>query len=111
MPSWLPANRTDSSVVLRNAARAGLLVAAASSRRWRRAVSKANSTATKNALTAMSPIVTASTTHGLLIAGRPGVYRDENLRRHAMLQGSDRGRQHFWRRRPCCAGRQRDVNA
>src|SRR5690606_36887188 len=68
MPSWDPASSTDNSDALRSAARAARLSAAASSRRCRRAAIRANSTATKNALDAMSTTVTASTTHGLLMA-------------------------------------------
>ena len=52
MPSCEPASSIDRSRALRNAARAAMLVSAASSRRWRRAATSANSIATKNALSA-----------------------------------------------------------
>ncbi len=55
IPSCEPASRSESSVLLRNAARADLLVVAASSRRCRRAAINANSMATKNALSAIRP--------------------------------------------------------
>ena len=71
MPSCEPASRTDSSAVLRSAARAARLVGAASSSRCRRAAISANSTATKKALRAISATVTIRTIHGLLIAGPP----------------------------------------
>ena len=60
MPSCEPASSTESSLALRSAARADRLSGAASSRRCLRAAISANSTATKNALAAMSPTVTAS---------------------------------------------------
>src|SRR6476659_7400503 len=112
MPSCEPASSTDSSVVLRRAARADRLRVAASSNRWRRAVNKANSMATNNALTAIKPIVTASTTHGLLIVTTSGADRDEDLGGNSPLDRTDDGGQHFWLGRPAGAVlRQRDVDA
>src|SRR5699024_11278686 len=57
-----------------SAARAARLVNAASSNRWRRAPSSANSMMTKNALSTMIPTVTSTTTQGLPIM-RPPSYR------------------------------------
>ena len=51
------------------------LVAAASSRRLRRAAMSANSTATKKALAAINAMVTSRTTHGLLIVHPPRRWR------------------------------------
>src|SRR5262245_21096824 len=93
MPSCEPASRTDSSLVLRSAYGAGVLLSAASSRRCRRAARSANSTATKNALTAMRPNVTTTTTQGLLMAGHD---RYEDRRGHPSVERLDGGRQQFW---------------
>src|SRR5690606_3723972 len=94
MPSWDPASSTDSSDALRRAARAERLDAAASSSRCRRAAMSANSTATKNALAAIRPIVTTATTTGLLIAGH--LVRQNGHahgRRHVLVDVADLGHQ------------------
>src|SRR5215218_3496166 len=100
MPSWEPASRTDSSEALRSAARAARLCGAASSRRDRRAAIRANSTATKNALAAIKPTVTTSTTHGLfmgndLVVGCVVCEVDGQEHRgwHAVIDGANVGPQ------------------
>ena len=65
MPSCEPASSSEMSRALRSAARAATLVSAASSSRYRRAATRANSTATKNALSATRPTATAMATAGL----------------------------------------------
>src|SRR5690606_24429174 len=87
IPRSGPPSSTDRSEGRRSAARAARLPGAASSRRWRRAAMSANSTATKNALAAINPTVTATTTQGLLIAGllRFGAHGEEHRGRNVVL--------------------------
>src|ERR1700754_3671524 len=99
MPSCEPASSTDNWVLLRSAARADRLASALSSRRWRRAASNANSTATKNALRTMSPTVTATTIQGLLTVALHVLYRHEYRGGHTSVHRSNRDRQHLSPRR------------
>lgn len=98
MPSCAPASSRDSSLALRSAALAEALVAAASSSGFAARAINANSTATKNALEAISTTVIRATTQGLVIvAPVADVDGDVHRRRHSAFDRADlRGQPARW---------------